>query len=109
MIRVTVTQIHDVYILGHALKKISKIWFEFIKVRVTLPCHNPSGPGFTSGSVHVGFVAEKVAVGQVSLRFLRISPVSIISPCVSILMYHLGNEQHARWWPQFKDSLIPLT
>jgi hypothetical protein len=29
---------------------------------------------------------------------------------VSVLVYHPGDEQYARWWPQFRDlSLIPLT
>jgi hypothetical protein len=31
-------------------------------------------------SVHVGFVTDKAALGQVFLRVLRFSPVSIISP-----------------------------
>jgi hypothetical protein len=43
-------------------------------------------------TVHVGFVVDKVALGQVLLRFLRYSPVSIISPSFSMLIYHLGNE-----------------
>jgi len=30
--------------------------------------------------VHVGFLANKVALGQVYLRLLRFSPVSIIPP-----------------------------
>jgi hypothetical protein len=33
-----------------------------------------------AGSVRVGFVVVKVAVGQAFLRVLRFSPVSIISP-----------------------------
>ena len=35
-------------------------------------------PGFDPESVHVGFVVDKVALGQVSLRVLRFSPVSFI-------------------------------
>jgi hypothetical protein len=30
-------------------------------------------------------------------------PVNIISPCLSILIHHLGDEQQAHWWPQFRD------
>jgi hypothetical protein len=34
-------------------------------------------PGFASGSVHVGSVVDKVALGQVFLRVIRFSPVNI--------------------------------
>jgi hypothetical protein len=43
---------------------------------VSLP---PRRPGFDPGSVHVGFVVDKVALGQVVPRVLRFSPVSFIS------------------------------
>jgi hypothetical protein len=36
--------------------------------------------GFDAGSVHVGFVVDKVALGQVSPRVLRFSPVNFIPP-----------------------------
>jgi hypothetical protein len=39
---------------------------------------SPRKPGFDLGSVHMGFVVDKVALGQVFLRVLRFSPVSII-------------------------------
>jgi hypothetical protein len=35
---------------------------------------------FDFGSVHVGFVVDKVALGQVFPRVLRCSPVSLIPP-----------------------------
>jgi hypothetical protein len=38
----------------------------------------PRRPGFDPGSVHVGFVVDKVALGQVFLRVLRFFPVSFI-------------------------------
>jgi hypothetical protein len=42
-------------------------------------------PLFDPRSVHVRFVVEKRALGQVSLRVLVLSPVSIISPlCASV-------------------------
>jgi hypothetical protein len=37
-----------------------------------------------SWSIHVGFVVDKVALGQVSLRVLLFSPVSIIPPLLHI-------------------------
>jgi hypothetical protein len=36
------------------------------------------------GSIHVGFVVDKVAPGQVFLRVLRFSPVNIIPPLLHI-------------------------
>jgi hypothetical protein len=55
-------------------------------------------------SVHVGFVVDKVALGQVSVRVLRF-PLSVSfhrgSSCVS------GGEQHASWWTQFRDIASP--
>jgi hypothetical protein len=30
-------------------------------------------------------------------------PVHIIPPWLSVLIYHLGDEQKARWWLQFRD------
>jgi hypothetical protein len=46
---------------------------------------SPRRSGFDSGSVYVGFVVDKVALGQVFLRVLRFSPVNFIPP-VSIKM-----------------------
>jgi hypothetical protein len=41
---------------------------------------SPRRPGFAPGSIHVGFVVDKVALAQVFLRVLRFSPVNIIPP-----------------------------
>jgi hypothetical protein len=41
---------------------------------------SPRRPGFAPRSIHVGFVMDKVALGQVFLRVLRFSPVNIIPP-----------------------------
>jgi hypothetical protein len=38
------------------------------------------------GSIHVGLVVDKVALGQVFLRVLRFSPVNIIPPSLSKLI-----------------------
>jgi hypothetical protein len=40
----------------------------------------PRRPGFDPGSVHVGFVVDEVALGQVFPRALRFSPVNFIPP-----------------------------
>jgi hypothetical protein len=40
----------------------------------------PRRPGFDPGLVHVRFVVDKVALGQVFLRVLRFSPVNFIPP-----------------------------
>jgi hypothetical protein len=45
---------------------------------------SPRRHGFAPGSIHVGFVVDKVALGQVSLQVLRFSRHSPNS-------YHLGN------------------
>jgi hypothetical protein len=50
-----------------------------------------------AGSVHVGSVMDKVTLGQVFLRVFRFSPVNIIPSWLTIVMYHLGGEQYARW------------
>jgi hypothetical protein len=47
---------------------------------------SPQRPRFASGTNYVGFVAEKVALGQDFLRVLPLSPVNIIPPCPSILI-----------------------
>jgi hypothetical protein len=59
-------------------------------------CLSPRSPEFAPGSVHVGFVVDKVALGQVFLLVLRLSTVSIIPPSFSIIIYHLGDEQYVR-------------
>jgi hypothetical protein len=41
---------------------------------------SPRRPGFATGSIHVGFVVDKVALAQVFLRVLQFCPASIIPP-----------------------------
>jgi hypothetical protein len=41
---------------------------------------SPRRSGFDPGSVHVEFVVDKVALGQVFPRVLRFSPVNFIPP-----------------------------
>jgi hypothetical protein len=64
-------------------------------------------PGFEPRSIHVGFVVEKVALGQVFLRVLRFSPVNIIPPSLSNSYHHQGDEQYVRYWQQFRDVVLP--
>jgi hypothetical protein len=45
----------------------------------------PRRPGFDPGSVHVGFVVDKVALGQVFHPVLRFSPVNFIPPVLHYL------------------------
>jgi hypothetical protein len=47
---------------------------------------SPRRSGFAPGSIHVGFVVDKVALGQVFPRVLHFSPVNIIPPSLSKLI-----------------------
>jgi hypothetical protein len=49
-------------------------------------------PRFMPGSVHVGSVVDKVAMGDVLLQLLQISHVNIFPPWVYILIYHLEDD-----------------
>jgi hypothetical protein len=61
---------------------------------------------FAPGSVRVGFMVGKVALCQILLPVIRVSPV-VSYHHGSILIYHLANEQYANWRPQFRDNFIP--
>jgi hypothetical protein len=52
----------------------------------------------------VGFVTNKVAMGQVLSRILQFSVVSFIK---STLIYRLADKQQTQWWPQFRDIISP--
>jgi hypothetical protein len=67
---------------------------------------SPRRSNFSPWSIHVGFV-NKVALVQVFLRVLLFSPVNVITPRLSIVMYHLADEKQARWWEQFRDIVSP--
>jgi hypothetical protein len=67
--------------------------YDFWDIKMTLPIHieistillivytpKRGGPGSILGSLHVGFVVDKVALGQVFPRVLRFSPVNFIPP-----------------------------
>jgi hypothetical protein len=36
-----------------------------------------------------------------------VSPVNIIPPRFFMYIYHLADGQYARWWPQFRDVVLP--
>jgi hypothetical protein len=59
------------------------------------------------GSIHVGFVVAKVALGQVFIRVFQFSPVSISFHRRSPNPYRLGDEQYVRQWQQFRDLVSP--
>jgi hypothetical protein len=48
-------------------------------------------PGFATGSIHVGSVVDKVALGQVFLRVLRF-PLSVSFRHCSVFIYHRPHE-----------------
>lgn len=66
---------------------------------------SPRRPGLSPRLVHMGFVVEKVAVGQVFLRVLRFFPVIVI-----LLLLHIHSSiicgMDSAPLPQ-RDSLIP--
>jgi hypothetical protein len=47
---------------------------------------SPRRPGFAPGPINVGFVVDKVALGQVFLRVIPFSPVNIVPPSLSKLI-----------------------
>jgi hypothetical protein len=62
-------------LLGDAITGKSVPWLR--RLVAALP---PRRPGFDPGSVHVEFVVEKVALGQVFPQVLRFYPVNFIPP-----------------------------
>jgi hypothetical protein len=59
----------------HFLRRWAVPWLR--RLAADLPTRRPR---FDPGSVHVGFVVDKVALGQVFLRVLWFSPVNFIPP-----------------------------
>jgi hypothetical protein len=57
-----------------------------------LPGLSPRRTGIVHGSVNVGFMVDKMALGQGFSEFFD-SPVSIIPPRIYIRMYRLGDEK----------------
>jgi hypothetical protein len=64
--------------------------------------HSPRRSGFAPFSIHLGFVVDRMALGQVSLRGLRLSvPVSFLR--YSPYSLSSGDVTEASWWPQIRD------
>jgi nitrate reductase gamma subunit len=59
-------------------------------LRRLVACLSRRRLGFVPMLVHVGFVVDKVVLGHVLLRVLRLSPVNSIPPWLFVLIYHLG-------------------
>jgi hypothetical protein len=57
---------------------------------------SPRRPGFAPGSIHVGIVVDKVALGQVFLRVLRFYTVIIIIP-PSLSKLISGGQKTSYW------------
>jgi hypothetical protein len=79
-------------------------WF-----RRLVPGLSTRRPGFELGSVRVGFVVDKVTLGQVFLQVVRFSPVIIFLTWLSILIYHLGCEQKPVGGSVQRHDLTPST
>jgi hypothetical protein len=45
----------------------------------------------------------RIALGQCFIVVIPFSSVSIIPPWLSTLIYRMGDERQARWWPQYTD------
>jgi hypothetical protein len=50
-------------------------------------------PGHEPTTVHVGFVMDEVALGEVFLQVPQFYLVNIIPPWFSMLIYHLQDEK----------------
>jgi hypothetical protein len=57
---------------------------------------------------HVGFVVDKVMLGQASLRVLAFHLSKSFHNGSSYSHYHMGYEQQARLWQQFRDIFSPI-
>jgi hypothetical protein len=64
--------------------------------QVLFAIFSPHRPGFVPKAVHMGYVVDKVALGQAFLRVFRFFSCQYHSTTVSYsLMYHLGNGKWA--------------
>jgi hypothetical protein len=65
----------------------------------------PLRPEFEPGSNHVGFIVDKVALRQVFFEYFGLPYLfafhRLLHNC-HIIIYHLGLEQQAKPWPQYK-------
>jgi hypothetical protein len=62
-------------------------------LRLLISGLSPRRTRFAPGSVHAGYIMDKVALGQAFLRVLRFLPVNVITSWLSTLIYNLGDKQ----------------
>jgi hypothetical protein len=55
-----------------------------------------------------GICGGQSGTGILFPRVFQFLPANIIPPWLSMLLYHLGDEQEACRWPQFRDILSPI-
>jgi hypothetical protein len=93
-LKLKVLEVHTAtYFFQHKLisKQADRCFTRHVKLPYTLSVlcgkltHQWRRPGFDPGSVHVGFVVDKVARDQVFPRILRFSPVNFIPPVLHYL------------------------
>jgi hypothetical protein len=72
-------------------KPILKYFWAVSWLRSLVAGISPRSHGFAPVSIHVGFMVDKVALGQVFLRVFRFSPVNISFHSRSPNSYRLGN------------------
>ena len=77
---------HDSLLLSPSLSSLMMVFNAVLWFRLLLAGLSPWRLGFIPRPVHVGFVVDKVALGQVSLRVCRFFPVSIIPPMLHTLL-----------------------
>jgi hypothetical protein len=53
-------------------------------------------------------VVDKVSLVHILLQVLQFSLINIIPLWLSILMYHMGDEQEVRWWLQITRQSHPI-
>ena len=69
------------HVICSGLEKVTNLNMQAVPwLRRLVAGLSPRRPGFDLGSVHVGFVVDKVALGQIFPRILRFSPVNLIPP-----------------------------
>jgi hypothetical protein len=71
--------------------------YEFLTIVASL---SPRRPGFDSRPIHVRFVIDRVALGQVFLRILQFLSVSIIS-----LVLHIHSQLNSSLLSESRRSL----
>jgi hypothetical protein len=70
------------------------------------PASHSRGPGSRPGQYKWNLWWTKWHWDRFFSKFFGL-PVNIILPGLSILIYHLGDEQQTHRWPQFRDIVLP--